>query len=118
MSFQPMLKKPLIVRIHLFKVVLTDRLECRKKWKILGQMLKYSVETQIDVIIAAFALHNYILMNSHDDLRFSMVEHNPNYRGDDELPDVHDTDTSNEIPEDRSTTMRDTRNNIAKLIWK
>jgi len=47
-------KKPLINRIHLFEVVL------KKRWKILGQMPKYSIETQIDVIIAAFALHNYI----------------------------------------------------------
>lgn len=90
----------------------------KKRWKILGQMPKYSVETQIDVIIAAFALHNYIRMNSHDDLLFTMVEHNPNYRGDEELPDIYDADTSNEISEDRSTTMKETRNNIAKLIWK
>jgi len=47
-----------------------------------------------------------------------MVEHNPNYRGDEKLQDVYDADTSNEIPEDRSTTMRETRNKIAKLIWK
>jgi len=57
-------------------------------------------------------------MNSHDDLLFTMVEHNPNYRGDEKLQDVYDADTSNEIPEDRSTTMRETRNKIAKLIWK
>jgi len=57
-------------------------------------------------------------MNSHDDLLFTMVEHSENYRGDEELLDVYDPDTSNEIPEDRSTTMRETHNNIAKLIWK
>ena len=90
----------------------------KERWKILGQTPKYNVDTQIDVMIAAFALHNYIRMNSHDDLLFTMVEHSENYRGDEELLDVYDPDTSNEIPEDRSTTMRETHNNIAKLIWK
>jgi hypothetical protein len=37
-------------------------------------MPQFSVQTQIDVIMAAFALHNYIRMNSHDDLLFTMVE--------------------------------------------
>jgi len=36
-------------------------------------------------------------MNSHDDLLFAMVEHNPNYRGYKELPNVYDADKSNEI---------------------
>jgi hypothetical protein len=81
-------------------------------------MPQFSVQTQIDVIMAAFALHNYIRMNSHDDLLFTMVEHNQDYDGDEELPDVYDGDTSNEIPVDRSTTMKATRNNIAKLIWR
>ncbi|KAK2403074.1 hypothetical protein QL285_052545 [Trifolium repens] len=90
----------------------------KKRWKILGQMPQFSVQTQIDVIMATFALHNYIRMNSHDDLLFTMVEHNQDYDGDEELPDVYDGDTSNEIPVDRSTTMKATRNNIAKLIWR
>ncbi|KAK9114026.1 hypothetical protein Syun_020823 [Stephania yunnanensis] len=32
----------------------------KKRWKILNAMPQFSVQTQIDIKIAAFALHNYI----------------------------------------------------------
>lgn len=42
-------------------------------------MLEFSVKTQIDVIIAAFTLHNYIKVNSQDEAMFNVVEQHPNY---------------------------------------
>ncbi|CAH9086232.1 unnamed protein product [Cuscuta europaea] len=33
----------------------------KKRWRLLKRMSKFSINTQIDVIVAAFALHNYIV---------------------------------------------------------
>ncbi|XP_076927235.1 uncharacterized protein LOC143590725 [Bidens hawaiensis] len=88
-----------------------------KRFKILGTMLKYSVQTQIDVIMATFALDNYI-RNSQEDIMFTTMEQHPNYIPRDELHDVsnHDTTTSGLI-EGTTNEMKHVRNNIASLIW-
>ncbi|KAK2444307.1 hypothetical protein QL285_015340 [Trifolium repens] len=51
----------------------------KKRWKILNKMPQFSVKTLTDVIIAAFALHNYIRINSQDDPMFNVLEQHPNY---------------------------------------
>ncbi|GJZ52006.1 putative nuclease HARBI1 [Tanacetum coccineum] len=68
----------------------------KKRWKILGRMPKFSVKTQIDVIIAAFALHNYIRNSSQEDMMFTVMEQHPDYIPQDELHDVRGHDTNNE----------------------
>ena len=89
----------------------------KKRFKILGKMPKYSVQTQIDVIMATFALHNYI-RNSQEDFMFTTMEQHPNYIPRDELHDVrnHDTSTSG-LFEGTSNEMKHVRNEIATLIW-
>ena len=81
-------------------------------------MPKFSVQTQIDVIIATFALHNYIRNNSQEDMMFTVMEENPNYIPRDELHDVHSHETNNENNSERaSNEMKQIRNDIATLIW-
>ncbi|XP_076951210.1 uncharacterized protein LOC143624437 [Bidens hawaiensis] len=89
----------------------------KKRFKILGTMPKYSVQTKIDVIMATFALHNYI-RNSQEDIMFTTMEQHPNYIPREELDDVsnHDTNTSG-LFEGTTNEMKYVRNNIATLIW-
>ncbi|XP_048500931.1 protein ALP1-like [Beta vulgaris subsp. vulgaris] len=89
----------------------------KKRWKILGQMPQFSVETQLDVIMAAFALHNYIRKNSTEDLIFRMVDENPDYMPCEELPDVIHA-RNNETSRETSKEMEKVRDDIASLIWK
>ncbi|XP_022019549.1 uncharacterized protein LOC110919584 [Helianthus annuus] len=88
----------------------------KKRFKILGKMPKYSVQTQIDVIMATFALHNYI-RNSQEDFMFIAMEQHPNYILQDELHDVRNHDTSTGLFEGTSNEMKYVRNEIATLIW-
>ncbi|GKF41023.1 putative nuclease HARBI1 [Tanacetum coccineum] len=48
------------------------------RWKILGGMPWFSVKTQIAVIMAAFALHNYIRNSDEEDMMFTTIEQHPN----------------------------------------
>ena len=71
---------------------------------------------QINIIMAAFALHNYIQMNLTDDPMFTMLEQHPNYVPNDELVDIQDSSTNNEIIRETSNEMKMIRNNIASLL--
>ncbi|GJX56419.1 VIER F-box protein 2 [Tanacetum coccineum] len=90
----------------------------KKRWKILGGMPQFSVKTQIDVIMAAFALHNYIRNSDEEDMMFTTIEQHPNYISSDELHDVrgHETNTEN-ISQGTSNEMKRIRDDIAILIW-
>ncbi|GJY54052.1 putative nuclease HARBI1 [Tanacetum coccineum] len=90
----------------------------KKRWKILGEMPKYSVETQHDIIIAAFALHNYIRNNDKEDKVFTTFEQHPDYMGCDELRDVRGSVTNNDnMYSGTSNEMKQIRNDIATSIW-
>ncbi|XP_074318297.1 protein ANTAGONIST OF LIKE HETEROCHROMATIN PROTEIN 1-like [Silene latifolia] len=90
----------------------------KKRWKILRFMPQFRVETQIDVILATFALHNYIRKNSPEDLLFRALEEYPDYIPDEELlPDIDNNVTSNENVNEPSMEMKTIRDNIATLIW-
>ncbi|GJU75857.1 putative nuclease HARBI1 [Tanacetum coccineum] len=90
----------------------------KKQWKILGRMPKFSVQTQIDVIIVAFALHNYIRNSSQEDMMFTVMEQHPDYIPQDELHDVRNHDTNNEDNSGgASNEMKQICNDIATLIW-
>nr|GFA49885.1 cytochrome P450 [Tanacetum cinerariifolium] len=90
----------------------------KKRWKILGGMPKYSVETQHDIIIVAFALHNYIRNNDREDTVFTTFEQHPDYMGCDELHDVRGPVTNNDnISSGTSNEMKQIRNDIATSIW-
>ncbi|KAH1238454.1 hypothetical protein GmHk_08G023114 [Glycine max] len=51
----------------------------KKRWKILSRMPNFSVQNQIDIIIATFVLHNYICNNSKDDIMFTLLKQHPYY---------------------------------------
>ncbi|GJY47844.1 putative nuclease HARBI1 [Tanacetum coccineum] len=90
----------------------------KKRWKILGEMPKYSVETQHDIIIAAFALHNYIRNNDKEDKVFTTFEQHPDYMGCDELRDVRGSVTNNDnMYSGTSNEMKQIRDDIATSIW-
>ncbi|GJR75448.1 putative nuclease HARBI1 [Tanacetum coccineum] len=90
----------------------------KKRWKILGGMPQFSVKTQIDVIMAAFTLHNYIHNSDKEDMMFTTIEQHLNYIPSNELHDVrgHETNTEN-ISQGTSNEMKQIRDDIATLIW-
>ncbi|KAL6583736.1 hypothetical protein OROMI_003025 [Orobanche minor] len=89
----------------------------KKRWKILNRMPKYSIQTQIDIILATFALHNYIRKNSEDDLIFTTLEQHPDYIPCEEDGHFYDNGTSDESSNRPSVEMRWIRDEIATLIW-
>ncbi|KAK9098072.1 hypothetical protein Syun_025117 [Stephania yunnanensis] len=80
-------------------------------------MPQFSVQTQIDIIIAAFALHNYIRKNAQDDDLFNIVAQQPDDVPLDELPDVIDDDINHGSYRETSLEMKNIRNNIASQLW-
>ncbi|GJW51546.1 hypothetical protein Tco_0092897 [Tanacetum coccineum] len=90
----------------------------KKRWKILGGMPKYSVETQHDIIIVVFALHNYIPNNDGEDKAFTTFEQHPDYMGCDELRDVRGSVINHDnIYSGTSNEMKQIHNDIATSIW-
>ncbi|KAJ6855126.1 protein ALP1-like [Populus alba x Populus x berolinensis] len=60
----------------------------KQRWKILQNMSAYPYKTQVEIIVASMALHNYIRRRSQDDAVFSEYDRNPNLIPDDFLPDI------------------------------
>ena len=78
-------------------------------------MPMFSETSQIDVIMATFALHNYIRRNGTEDMVFNFVQQHGDYIPTEEL----DGETSYNHGNVRgsSNEMREIRNNIANMIW-
>ncbi|CAH9131108.1 unnamed protein product [Cuscuta epithymum] len=90
----------------------------KKRWKILSRMPMFSVKTQIDVIMATFALHNYIRKFSSDDMIFEVLERHPDFIPRDDLADIQNSSSSAINSQTESCTeMKEHRNSIASLIW-
>jgi hypothetical protein len=51
-------------------------------------MPTYPYKTQVEIVVASMALHNYIRRRSQDDAVFSEYDRNPNLIPDDFLPDI------------------------------
>jgi len=60
----------------------------KQRWKILQNMPAYPYKTQVEIVVASMALHNYIRRRSQDDAIFSEYDRNPNLIPDDFLPDI------------------------------
>nr|XP_034896703.1 protein ALP1-like [Populus alba] len=60
----------------------------KQRWKILQNMPAYPYKTQVEIVVASMALHNYIRRRSQDDAVFSEYDRNPNLIPDDFLPDT------------------------------
>nr|GEV48663.1 hypothetical protein [Tanacetum cinerariifolium] len=88
------------------------------RWKLLDGMPQFSVKTQIAVIMAAFALHNYIRNSDEEDMMFTMIKQHPNYIPPDELHNVrgHETNSEN-VSQGTSNEMKRIRDDIAASIW-
>ena len=78
-------------------------------------MPSFSENTQIDVIMAAFTLHNYIRRNDSTDRIFNFVQQHSNYIPTEELSD-HSRFGNDNIRESRHE-MRGIRDSIANMIW-
>ncbi|KAG5226857.1 protein ANTAGONIST OF HETEROCHROMATIN PROTEIN [Salix suchowensis] len=51
-------------------------------------MLNYPYKTQVEIVVASIALHNYIRRRSQHDIVFVEYDVNPNFIPDDVLPDI------------------------------
>ena len=51
-------------------------------------MPTYPYKTQVAIVVASMALHNYIRRRSQDDAVFVEYDRNPDYIPDDFLPDI------------------------------
>jgi hypothetical protein len=51
-------------------------------------MSAYPYKTQVDIVVASMALHNYIRKKLQDDEIFVEYDRNPNFIQDDFLPDI------------------------------
>ncbi|XP_052305353.1 protein ALP1-like [Populus trichocarpa] len=60
----------------------------KQRWRILQNMPAYPYKTQVEIVVASMALHNYIRRRSQDDAVFSEYDRNPNLIPDDFLPDT------------------------------
>lgn len=82
----------------------------KKRWKVLKSMPSYTVETQVDVIIACFALHNFVLAHKiHDTVE-----------DEEEPPEPNKPYDSRERYHTKNTSqgMGGLRDNIARAIWE
>ena len=66
--------------------------------------------------MVAFALHNYIGINSTDDQMFTMLERHLGYKPHDELSNVQDSFTNNEYVRETFGEMKDICSNIVNLL--
>ena len=89
----------------------------KQRWKILRSMPQFSIETQIRIMVATFALHNYIRINSPEDPLFRVLEDYPNFIPSCELPDVRVTSQGQNCTES-CTEMKIIRDKIAPALWK
>jgi len=57
----------------------------KQRWRILQNMSAYPYKTQVEIVVASVALHNYIRRRSQDDEVFFKYDRNPNFIPDDFL---------------------------------
>ena len=77
-------------------------------------MSQFTIATQTRIIVATFALHNYIRSNSPNDRVFQVLEQHPDYILVDELS--YSTSTNEENVRQRSE-MKDVCDQIAESLW-
>ncbi|KAJ9565357.1 hypothetical protein OSB04_001323 [Centaurea solstitialis] len=87
----------------------------KKRWKILSRMPRFSETIQIDVMMATFALHNYIRRNDAEDMVFNIVQQHQDYIPTEELDGETSINQGN--MQGSNNEMREIRNNIANMIW-
>jgi hypothetical protein len=58
----------------------------KQRWRILQNMFAYQYKTQVEIVVASMAIHNYIRIRSHNDVAFAEFNRNPNFIRGDILP--------------------------------
>jgi len=77
-------------------------------------MSRFSIATQTRIIVATFALHNYIRVNSPNDRVFQILEQHPDYVPVDEFSYFTSTNEENIR---RRSEMKDVCDQIAESLW-
>ena len=86
----------------------------KQRWKILQCMPPYPYKTQVAIVVASMALHNYIRRSSQTDAVFIEYDRNPDYIPDELLPDVVACETSQSSR--RNSRMDTVRESIANSL--
>ena len=79
----------------------------KRKFKILGQVTKYSIDTQVDLVLALCGLYNFI--RQHEDIDHELAEV--------ELEDEEGAE-ANEVKDAGNKYMNNKREEIAQQMWK
>ena len=77
-------------------------------------MSPYQYKTQVQIVAASMALHNFIRRRSQHDVDFVQYDCNPDYVPDDVLPDIVTQDNSQGLQ--RSSRMDIVRDSIANSL--
>lgn len=87
----------------------------KQKWRILKSMPSFPLQRQVEIIIACFALHNFIRDSQLEDKEFRRCDADENYmlRGSN-VEHAHDGDQ--EIEGENEVTMNTIRDRIATSI--
>ena len=80
----------------------------KRKFKILGQVAEYSIDTQVDLVLALCGLYNFI--RQHEDIEHELAEV--------ELEDEEEGVESKEIKGTGNKYMNNKREEIAQQMWK
>jgi hypothetical protein len=79
-------------------------------------MPTYPYKSQVQIVVASMALHNYIMRKSQEDFAFTEYDRNPNFILDDILADVFPCSQSQ--GNQRSSRMNYVRDVIADSLMR
>ncbi|XP_061961541.1 protein ALP1-like [Populus nigra] len=87
---QPRSREELFNRVH---SSLRCVIECtfgvwKKRWRILQTMPEFPYKSQVKIVVASMALHNYIRRKSGQDVAFNKFDSHPDFVPPDTFPDV------------------------------
>jgi hypothetical protein len=83
----------------------------KRKFKILGQVAEYSIDTQVDLVLAITGLYNFI--RQHEDIEEELIEANLESE-----EDITQELSSSEIRGTGSVYMNKKREAIATAMWE
>jgi len=83
----------------------------KRKFKILGQVAEYSIDTQVDLVLAIIGLYNFI--RQHEDIEEELIEADLESE-----EDITQELSSSEIRGTGSVYMNKKREAIATAMWE
>jgi hypothetical protein len=87
---QPQTREEIFNRMHSSLRCVIERTfgVWKKRWRILQNMPAYNYKTQVRIVVASMAIHNYIRRTSMQDVAFMEFDRHPDFVPDDFLTDV------------------------------